>query len=279
MLKKTNLLYIIFIIFIIFIFYSFHFFLESDENKENNSLALEKIEKLNSINRKFDNILYQKLQYLNRNKIDKDIETFQKELKSLELLILKGEEKELLEASFKKVADNFTRKKHLLNKMEEHNHLLISSLQKLLKLQVYIQKRYYFSPIGLEVNSVIVNFTQLALGEQKKIRDIEKNIKRLVELKSLHKLVDDQLKKFIDNSYLAVKHLNLLKNINMITDETNLNNSIYQLRNSLLSYSKNTNENKTFALNLLFTIIICLILLLIVLKNSKKIIPNNFEND
>ena len=271
MLKKISYAYIIFTMFILFILYSFYFILNTNENTKNNYLTIEKIESLNLIDKKFDNVLSKRLQYLNINEITKDINKFENELNQLKSMILEKNINNKVITYINDLEDNFIKKRNLIKEFKKHNSLLVNSMQKLLNLQAYIQKRYYFSPIGLEVNAVIVNFTQSALGKNEYISFINKNIKNLVDLKNLNKLADKQLNGFIESSYLTLKYLNNLNRVVNKKKDIHLEPSINNLKQFLISYFEQLSQKeKNFSYILVFIIISFLIVLMITYELDKK---------
>ena len=271
MIKKINYAYVIFTMFILFILYSFYFILNINENTKNNYLTIEKIESLNLLDKKFDNTLSKKLQYLNTNKISRNIDKFENELNILKAMILEKNIDSQVITNIDNLEKNFRKKKDLIKEFKTHNSLLVNSMQKLLNLQAYIQKRYYFSPIGLEVNAVIVNFTQSALGKNEYISFINTNIKNLVNLNNLNKLADKQLDNFIENSYLTLKYLN---NLNSVVDKKSnihLEPAIDNLKQYLISYFKQlSKKEKNFSYILVFIIISFLIVLMITYEIDKR---------
>ncbi|MCK5111198.1 MAG: PAS domain S-box protein [Arcobacteraceae bacterium] len=271
MLKKVNYAYIVFVLFIFFILYSFHFILKTNDNTKNNYITIGKIESLNLLDKKFDNVLSKKLQYINIDEISKDIHTFNTELNLLKVMLLESGIKKELSTYYQDLQNNFFKKRDLIKEFKKHNSLLVGSMQKLLKLQAYIQKRYYFSPIGLEVNAVIVNFTQSALGKNEYISYINKNLKNLQDLDILNNLADKQLDTFISSSHLTLKYVNDLNKAVSTRADIHLDSSINNLKKFLISYfEQGYKKEKNFSYILLFIIISFLIVLMITYELDKK---------
>ena len=271
MLKKVNYVYVIFILFVFFILYSFYFILNTNKNTKNNYLTIEKIEMLNLLDKKFDNLLSKKLQYININEISKDIATFNIELHLLKTMLHNENIHSDLSPHIKKLHQDFINKQNLMKEFKNHNSLLVNSIQTLLNIQSNIQKRYYFSPIGLEVNSIIVNFTQSALGQNKYISYINQNIKNLKDLRILYKLADKQLNQFIDNSHLTLRYLNNLNDVVNKKNNIHLDKSINSLKKFLIRYFKKlSKKEETFSYILIFIIISFLLALIITYRIDKK---------
>ncbi len=271
MLKKINYAYIIFALFVFFILYSFYFILKTNENTKNNYLTIEKIELLNLLDKKFDTVLSKKLQYININDISKDIHLFNTELYLLKTMLSNNNAQAIISIYYQDLLHNFIKKRKLIQKFKDYNSLLVGSMQELLKLQSYIQKRYYFSPIGLEVNAVIVNFTQSALGKNEYIDYINKNLTSLNQLNKLNNLADKQLNTFINSSHLTLKYINDLNRTVSTKDTIHLNQSINNLKKYLiLHFEKIYKKEKNFSYILLFIIISFLIVLIINYIVDKK---------
>ncbi len=265
MLKRLNYPYIIFSLFIFFILYSFYFILKTNDNTKDNYLTIERIELLNLLDKKFDNVLSKKLQYINIEELSKDIEYFNKELFLLKSMIFNNTYNQELFKSYNNLLDNFIKKRNLITTFKEHNSLLVDSMQKLLSLQAYIQKRYYFSPIGLEVNAIIVNFTQSALGQNEYIDYINENLKNLNNLNNLNNLDDNQLNTFIESSHLTLKYIHDLNRAVSKMDTIYLDREINNLKKLLISYfEKAYDKEKTFSYILVFIIMSFIIILMIV---------------
>ncbi len=271
MFKKSNYAYIIFIIFILFILFSFYFILNTNDNTKNNYITLEKLELLNLLDKKFDTVLSKKLQYIDMENLTIDIEKFNQELYLIKNISFKENLNKSFIKKYHNLLDNFIKKRDVIQEFKKYNAFLIVSMQKLLNIQAYVQKRYYFNPIGLEVNTIIVNFTQAALGKYEYVNYINKNLKNLKRLNNLNSLSDVQLNNFIGDAQVALKYLNNLNKAVRKTDTIYLNKSIHILKKDFITYYEIVyNKEKNFSYFLLFIIISFLIILIALYINDKK---------
>ncbi|RLA81962.1 MAG: hypothetical protein DRG78_08345 [Epsilonproteobacteria bacterium] len=271
MFKKINYAYLIFTIFIFFILFSFYFILNTNENTKNNYITLEKLELLNLLDKKFDTVLSKKLQYINIDDIAIDIDKFNQELYIIKNISSSENLNKSFINNYQNLLNNFIKKRDIIQEFKKYNALLIISMQKLLNIQAYVQKRYYFNPIGLEVNTIIVNFTQAALGKYEYVNYINQNIKTLKQLNNLNNLADKQLNNFINDAQVALQYLNNLNKAVKKTDTIYLNKSIHILKKDFIAhYEIVYNKEKNFSYLLLFIIMSFLIILIVIYVKDKK---------
>jgi len=269
--KKINYAYLIFTIFIFFILFSFYFILNTNENTKNNYITLEKLELLNLLDKKFDTVLSKKLQYINIDDIAIDIDKFNQELYIIKNISSSENLNKSFINNYQNLLNNFIKKRDIIQEFKKYNALLIISMQKLLNIQAYVQKRYYFNPIGLEVNTIIVNFTQAALGKYEYVNYINQNIKTLKQLNNLNNLADKQLNNFINDAQVALQYLNNLNKAVKKTDTIYLNKSIHILKKDFIAhYEIVYNKEKNFSYLLLFIIMSFLIILIVIYVKDKK---------
>ena len=268
--KKIDLTYMLFALFAIVILASFFYMLKINQNTKNNYLSIGEIEQLKLLNKEFDVFLNRRLQYLDSGKIASKIDSFEQELDLLSKIAIKNITEEKVIHYYKEVKEKFSYKTAIINDFKSYNTLLVESIHHLLKLQVILQKRYYFSPIGYEVNNVIVNFTQSALGEIDYIHKISKNLKDLKGLIYLNKLTDIELDTFIKHSYSTISYLNKLNSIVQRRYETKLALSLDDLRTALIVYFEDEAAKEQMLFYALFLIIFGLLIIIVITYGLDK---------
>lgn len=274
--KKIDSVYIVFATLIIFLLVSFYYSVKIEKDVKAKYQNMAKVERLILLNLEIDTFLVKRLKHINFDIVSQNILDFKMILKDLNKSDIRFiKDTNTIKAIFI-INQKFKKKRIVVEKFKSNTGLFISSVHYLLSINNVLQKSYYFSPIILKTQKISLSFTQ-SLFEKRDLLEISHVIKELKNLFKSNKLVDPQIKSFIEHSNSSLKTINVLDDLIVQKEVISLNKSLLSLKTIMQNNFEKSAKEEKFLQYILFVVDVIILLLLISTYMSMKLSQQNLS--
>jgi len=269
---KTSILLWLFVVFIISVF-TYIYLIDSHLRKY--STYHDSISELEILNKKFDNFLLKKSNFINYDIINKDVKKFEENLIFLNSIQSQESFNNTYSIYLKEVMSAFTKKKETIERFKSTNAQLVDSFHYLYDLNYSINKSKDIDKNKIRlINKIYLHIIKYYINNTINTNEIEKSLNSLKSYITKDK-TSLKIKTFRNHALLNLRYISSFENITSFIDRDLLEVSIIQLHHFI---DTNYNEKHKIQTQIVIILFISILLILFILIISyKKSLKNKNE--
>ena len=264
---KTSILLWLFVIFIISVF-SYIYIIDSHLKKYSN--YHDSISKLEILNKKFDNFLLKKSNFINYDNINKDIKKFEEYIEFLDSIQSQESFNKIYTIYLQELIDSFNKKRDNIEHFKSTNAQLVDSFHYLYDLNYSISKSKNIDKNKIKlINKIYLHIIKYYINNTIDTQDIEKNILYLKDF--IKQKPSLKIESFLNHALLNLQYISSFKNITRFINKDLLEVNIIKLHHFIdKDYNKQHKIQTQIVIILFISILIILFILIISYKKSLK---------